>query len=74
MFGRLSFLENIHKLSHWTKWLHVNHKITQDIAKAISCSPQTDGKTLLLKTTLIYLIDPGELEFAPYWMPYLLTL
>ena len=61
-------------INHWPKWLHINHKITQDIAKAIGCSPQTDGKTVLLKTTLIYFFDPGEFELSLYWIPYLLTL
>jgi hypothetical protein len=35
----------------------------QAIDKAIGCSP--DGKTLFLKTALIYLIGQGEVELLP---------
>lgn len=40
-------------------------QITQDIAKALGCSPQTDAKALLLKTTPTQLIKHGELELIP---------
>ena len=37
----------------------------QAIAKAIGCSPQTDGKALLLKTTPVQLTEPGEVNLVP---------
>jgi hypothetical protein len=33
-------------------------------------SPQTDSKTLLLKTTHLQLLEPREVEKVPYWSPY----
>ena len=36
----------------------------QTISKAISCSPQTVGKALLLKTTPIQLIEHREVELV----------
>lgn len=40
-------------LIHCPMWFHRNLKISQTIAKAIDCSPQPDGKALLLKTRLL---------------------
>lgn len=47
-------------------------KIYQTIGEAISCSPQSDAKAILLKMTFIYLTELREVElvhtsrFHPY--------
>lgn len=46
-------------LSYWPNGSRGNQQTTQAMAKAVGCSPQTDGKkTPLLKTTLTQLIEP----------------
>ena len=43
---------NVLHLSCRPKGFHENPQITRAISKAVGCSPATDGKALLLKTTL----------------------
>lgn len=43
---------------------HGDPQTTQTIVKATSCSPQTDDKDLLLKTTTTQLIEGGEVELV----------
>ena len=38
---------------------------TKAISKVIVCSPQTDGKALLLKTTLTYFTEHREIKLVP---------
>ena len=42
-----------------------NPQTTKAVAKTIGCSPQTDSKASLLKTTLIELIEHGEVKLMP---------
>ena len=42
-----------------------NSQTTQDITnKTIGCSPQTDGKALLLKTAALYLFGHGKVKLV----------
>jgi hypothetical protein len=43
---------------------HGDPQTTQSIEKAISCSPQIDGKAQLLKTTPIQLIEHGKVQLV----------
>lgn len=43
-----------------TKGSHRNPQGTQHVVNTASCSPQTDSKPSLLKTTLTELIEHGE--------------
>lgn len=51
-------------------------QISQGIAHTISCPPQSDSKTLLLKTSHTYVINHGEIELKlnwklqPYWSAF----
>lgn len=42
-----------------------NLQITQAIVKTISCSPQSDGKDLLLKTTPVQPLEQREVKLLP---------
>jgi hypothetical protein len=44
----------------WPNRHHENTQISQDLAKAIGCSLQTDNKVLLLKITPTHLIEHGD--------------
>lgn len=52
-------------LSFWPKRVCGNPQITQATAEAIDYSPQTDGKVLLVKTTLMYLLEQEEVNLVP---------
>jgi hypothetical protein len=52
-------------LSHCRKALYRNPQTSLAISKAIGCSTETYGKTLLLKATLSYLTEYGEIELVP---------
>lgn len=41
-----------------------NLQITQAIAKTIGCFPQSNSKTLLLKTVSTYLTEHGEVNLV----------
>lgn len=43
----------------------VKPQTTQAITKAICCSPQNDGKALLLKTVCIQLNGHGKVDLVP---------
>jgi hypothetical protein len=48
-------------LNCWTKGSQGNSHATQNIAKTVSCFPYSDGKALLLKTT-VQTTEHGEVE------------
>ena len=52
-------------LRYWGKEVHGISQTIQAIAKATSCSPQTDGKALLQKTTVPYVTKHGEMNLLP---------
>lgn len=51
-------------LSCWPKGSHGNSQTTEVVANTMFCSPQTDSKFPLLKTTLIQLTVDGEIELV----------
>ena len=55
----------LHLIELLAKGTHGNLQITQAIAKTIGCFPQSDGKTLLLKTVSTYLTGHGEVKLVP---------
>ena len=57
-----SVRSGLHLIELLAKGDHGNSKTNQTIAKATICSPQLEGKALLLKTVLIYVIKRGEIE------------
>lgn len=58
-------------MSCWQKASCGTPQTTQPVAKAIACSPQTAGKTLLLETTPTQLTELGEVELVFAWsLPY----
>lgn len=61
-------------IEHCPKVSHGNLKTTQDIAKTIGCSAETDRKALLLQTTSTQLLVLGEVKLMPTWShhPYIL--
>lgn len=44
---------------------HGNPQTSQTIAKVIGYFPQPNSKTLLLKATLTYISDHGEVKLVP---------
>lgn len=70
--------EYLHLLDLVAKGTHGNPKISQAIATAIVCSPETESKTLLVNKTLSYFIENGEVEMVlhqklqPYWLVFML--
>lgn len=54
-----------HLIELLAKGLHKKPQTSLSIAKATGCSPQTNGKALLLKTMPTYLIEYGEVELVP---------
>lgn len=64
---KLSFQSgnDVHLIETLTKGVSSESQTTQAIANAIDCSPQADGKIVLLKTTLLQLIEQGEVELVP---------
>ena len=55
----------LHLIELLAKGTHGNLQITQAIAKTIGCFPQSDGKTLLLKTVSTYLTEHGDVKLVP---------
>ena len=53
------------QLKSWLKGSHGNPQTTQVDAITISCSPQTDSKDPLLKTSPVQLTEHGEGELMP---------
>lgn len=49
---------------YWPKGTNRHLQITQAFAKAIFCSPQTDGKALLVKTAPKCHIEHGEVKLV----------
>lgn len=63
-------------LSCWLKGSHGKPQTTQSVGKTIGCSPQTDSKAPLLKTTAIQSIQHGEVYLVPTLslQPYLFAI
>lgn len=49
---------------------HLPHTASQAIAESIGCSQQPDGKNLLLKAILTYIIKRGEAKLNWKLHPY----
>lgn len=54
----------LHLIALLAKGVHRNPQTTQAVGKTLGCSPQTDSKSPLLKTTPTQLIEHGELGLA----------
>ena len=50
---------------HLTPWSKGNPQTSQAVAQTKGCSPEMDGKTLVLKITPIQFIEYGEVKLVP---------